>query len=291
MALHDAMRDGLVQMSRPPIQQQPSQGLAPRPTQLLSPIPQSRDAQHLQLTPNHQNWAPNPNMEINQSQAANTIPLPTFAMVTEGFALQPRNNPHGFFSCTGHQPPQRNLAGMQITNLWQHMDPPQFGLHAYKQDAGPSNLKIPSAEHQTHHQACELGNNNIPSPEHSIFGETSAERNIRHVNGLVIKVTELQSCQGQWYIKNTPLSMFKWFEGFNPRSNKPSKVPTWVDFPDLPVEFYPWLEKLGATLGEVLGQKGHLIKHCPDLVSKEPEKDVTGEPDRNFQQVQKKNTI
>ncbi|MCO5609103.1 hypothetical protein L7F22_063325 [Adiantum nelumboides] len=60
---------------------------------------------------------------------------------------------------------------------------------------------------------------------------------------------------GQWLIKNTPISVFKWYEGFNPRGDKPTKVPVWVDFPNLPVDFYPWLKDIGKFLGTVLGQK------------------------------------
>ncbi|MCO5607678.1 hypothetical protein L7F22_061876 [Adiantum nelumboides] len=61
--------------------------------------------------------------------------------------------------------------------------------------------------------------------------------------------------EGQWLIKNTPISFFKWFKGFNPKGEKPTKLPVWVDFPDLPVEFYPWLSKIGSMVGKVLGQK------------------------------------
>ncbi|MCO5595985.1 hypothetical protein L7F22_050037 [Adiantum nelumboides] len=61
--------------------------------------------------------------------------------------------------------------------------------------------------------------------------------------------------EGQWLIKNTPISFFKWHKGFNPRGDKPTRVPVWVDFPDLPVEFYSWLGKLGNSVGKVLGQK------------------------------------
>ncbi|MCO5600238.1 hypothetical protein L7F22_054348 [Adiantum nelumboides] len=60
---------------------------------------------------------------------------------------------------------------------------------------------------------------------------------------------------GQWLIRNTPISVFKWYEGFNPRGDKPTKVPVWVDFPNLLVDFYPWLKDLGSYLGTVLGQK------------------------------------
>ncbi|MCO5564995.1 hypothetical protein L7F22_018665 [Adiantum nelumboides] len=61
--------------------------------------------------------------------------------------------------------------------------------------------------------------------------------------------------EGQCLIKNTPISFFKWHKGFNPRGAKPTRVPVWVDFLDLPVEFYPWLGKLGNSLGKVFGQK------------------------------------
>ncbi|MCO5572207.1 hypothetical protein L7F22_025959 [Adiantum nelumboides] len=60
---------------------------------------------------------------------------------------------------------------------------------------------------------------------------------------------------GQWLIKNTPISFFKWFKGFNPKREKPTKIPVWVDFPDLLVEYYPWLSKIGGAVGKVLGQK------------------------------------
>ncbi|MCO5559353.1 hypothetical protein L7F22_012952 [Adiantum nelumboides] len=58
----------------------------------------------------------------------------------------------------------------------------------------------------------------------------------------------------QWLIRNTPMSFFKWFKGFNPKGEKPTKIPVWVDFPDLPVEFYPKLNKIGNVVGKVLGQ-------------------------------------
>ncbi|MCO5558082.1 hypothetical protein L7F22_011658 [Adiantum nelumboides] len=126
---------------------------------------------------------------------------------------------------------------------------------------------------------------------------------------------------GQWFIRNTSLSVFKWYEGFNPRGDKPSRVPVWVDFLDLPVDFYQWLEQMGGQLGIVLGQKvegginpkwdpqllieidlrnlpnacfncmtqGHLIRNCPDLLPKEPEKDKMNKDANSFQQVQRKN--
>ncbi|MCO5609140.1 hypothetical protein L7F22_063362 [Adiantum nelumboides] len=44
--------------------------------------------------------------------------------------------------------------------------------------------------------------------------------------------------EGQWLIKNTPISFFKWFKGFNRKGEKPTKISVWVDFPDLSVKFY-----------------------------------------------------
>ncbi|MCO5559112.1 hypothetical protein L7F22_012704 [Adiantum nelumboides] len=61
--------------------------------------------------------------------------------------------------------------------------------------------------------------------------------------------------EGQWLIRNTLVSFFKSFKGFNPKGEKPTKIPVWVDFPYLPVEFYPWLNKIGNVVGKVLGQK------------------------------------
>ncbi|MCO5562061.1 hypothetical protein L7F22_015687 [Adiantum nelumboides] len=61
--------------------------------------------------------------------------------------------------------------------------------------------------------------------------------------------------RGQWIIKSTPLSFFKWHRGFDPRGDKPLCIPIWVDFPDLPVDYYPWLKNLGAKIRKALGQK------------------------------------
>ncbi|MCO5577280.1 hypothetical protein L7F22_031107 [Adiantum nelumboides] len=51
---------------------------------------------------------------------------------------------------------------------------------------------------------------------------------------------------GQWLIRNTPLTVFSWYPGFIPRGPKPTRIPTWVDFPDLPIELYPWLKSIGT---------------------------------------------
>ncbi|MCO5580828.1 hypothetical protein L7F22_034701 [Adiantum nelumboides] len=64
--------------------------------------------------------------------------------------------------------------------------------------------------------------------------------------------------EGQWLIKNTPNSFFKWHKGFNPRGEKPTRVPVWVDFPDLPMEFYPWLGKLDNSVVKIAKQEAKL---------------------------------
>ncbi|MCO5600611.1 hypothetical protein L7F22_054726 [Adiantum nelumboides] len=61
--------------------------------------------------------------------------------------------------------------------------------------------------------------------------------------------------QGQWLMRNTPISVFKWYIWFNPKGPKPSKAPVWVDFIDLPVDLYPWLKLIGSFVGRVLGQR------------------------------------
>ncbi|MCO5548711.1 hypothetical protein L7F22_002171 [Adiantum nelumboides] len=61
--------------------------------------------------------------------------------------------------------------------------------------------------------------------------------------------------QGQWILTNTPISMFNWYLGFNPKGPKPTKSPVWVDFVDLHVELYPLLKHIGSYVGRVLGQR------------------------------------
>ncbi|MCO5551255.1 hypothetical protein L7F22_004754 [Adiantum nelumboides] len=74
--------------------------------------------------------------------------------------------------------------------------------------------------------------------------------------------------EGQWLIKSTPISFFKWFKGFNPKGEKPTKIPVCVDFPDLPVEFFPWLSSIGNVVG-----KGHqLLTNKEETNNKEPNK-------------------
>ncbi|MCO5574922.1 hypothetical protein L7F22_028717 [Adiantum nelumboides] len=112
---------------------------------------------------------------------------------------------------------------------------------------------------------------------------------------------------GQWLIRNTPLTVFSWYPDFNPRGRKPTRIPTWVDFTDLPIELYPWLKSTGTWVGRVLGQRSrggfipkwdpqllievdirHLIKDCPDLKSTENPK--ANEKEEGFQTVTRKNS-
>ncbi|MCO5607427.1 hypothetical protein L7F22_061623 [Adiantum nelumboides] len=76
--------------------------------------------------------------------------------------------------------------------------------------------------------------------------------------------------QGQWLIRNTPISIFNWYMGFNPKGRKPTKAPVWVDFvADLPIELYPWLKPVGNSLGRVLGQRSRGVinpKFDPQLL-------------------------
>ncbi|MCO5572602.1 hypothetical protein L7F22_026359 [Adiantum nelumboides] len=61
--------------------------------------------------------------------------------------------------------------------------------------------------------------------------------------------------QGQWLIRNTPISVFNWYIGFNPKGPKPFKAPVWVAFINLPIELYPWIKPIGNSLIRVLGQR------------------------------------
>lgn len=58
---------------------------------------------------------------------------------------------------------------------------------------------------------------------------------------------------GQWMLKNSPLYLFKWPPGFNPGEGNKVKYPVWVEFPDLPFQYYPNLKTLAKPLGRVLG--------------------------------------
>lgn len=41
--------------------------------------------------------------------------------------------------------------------------------------------------------------------------------------------------QGIWLLRKSPLILNPWTRGFNPKGERPTIVPFWVDFPDLPL--------------------------------------------------------
>ena len=61
--------------------------------------------------------------------------------------------------------------------------------------------------------------------------------------------------KGTWLFKNYPLLLQPWTRYFNPRGPRSTVMPVWVDFPDLPLQFYPWLKEIGSQLGVVKGHK------------------------------------
>ncbi|MCO5581992.1 hypothetical protein L7F22_035881 [Adiantum nelumboides] len=112
---------------------------------------------------------------------------------------------------------------------------------------------------------------------------------------------------GQWLMRNTPILVFNWYIGFNPKGPKPSKAPIWVDFIDLPVEFKDliYTVPIQDSNGKVLhNQKvvyktlpnacfncmkvGHFIKDCPDLKPNPPPSENVQEKKEEFQTVAKK---
>lgn len=58
---------------------------------------------------------------------------------------------------------------------------------------------------------------------------------------------------GQWVIRSSPLCLFKWTPDFKPEGNNQIRYPVWVEFPDLPFQYYPILNHLAEPLGKVLG--------------------------------------
>ena len=58
---------------------------------------------------------------------------------------------------------------------------------------------------------------------------------------------------GTWLFKNSPLLLQAWTRDFNPRGARSSIIPVWVDFPEMPLQFYPWLKELGSQLGKSQG--------------------------------------
>lgn len=58
---------------------------------------------------------------------------------------------------------------------------------------------------------------------------------------------------GQWVIRSSPLSLFKWYKDFNPEVSALVNYPVWVELPNLPMHYQSHLAEIGAALGKVLG--------------------------------------
>lgn len=58
---------------------------------------------------------------------------------------------------------------------------------------------------------------------------------------------------GEWVIRNSPLSLFKWFPYFKPEGGNQVKYPVWVELPDLSFQYYTILKSLDEPLGKVWG--------------------------------------
>lgn len=61
--------------------------------------------------------------------------------------------------------------------------------------------------------------------------------------------------QGIWLLWICLMIFHPWTKGFKSRKGKPFSVPIWVDFLDLPLQFFPWMKDIGSQLGKVKGHK------------------------------------
>lgn len=83
---------------------------------------------------------------------------------------------------------------------------------------------------------------------------TQALRNNTYIFLMKTPEMALQAlAAGQWMLRNSPLCLFKWHPGFKPGGGNKVKSPIWVEFPDLPFQYYPILKTLAEPLGRVLG--------------------------------------
>ena len=55
--------------------------------------------------------------------------------------------------------------------------------------------------------------------------------------------------------RNSPFCLFRWSKELNPSGQKPTTCPVWVELPNLPFIFYPWIKKITEPLGKVLGTR------------------------------------
>lgn len=84
--------------------------------------------------------------------------------------------------------------------------------------------------------------------------QTQALRNNSYIFLMKTPEMALQAiAAGQWMVRNSPMGLFKWYPGFKLEGGNHIKYPVWVEFPDLPYQYYPILKKLAEPLGKVLG--------------------------------------
>ncbi|MCO5607812.1 hypothetical protein L7F22_062013 [Adiantum nelumboides] len=80
---------------------------------------------------------------------------------------------------------------------------------------------------------------------------------------------------GQWVIRSSPVSLFRWNKDFNLERSALVNYPVWVEFPNLPMHYHSHLAELGSSLGKVLGgrQKSNYV---PSWHPQAKEKDAEG---------------
>ncbi|MCO5569529.1 hypothetical protein L7F22_023243 [Adiantum nelumboides] len=66
---------------------------------------------------------------------------------------------------------------------------------------------------------------------------------------------------GQWVIRSSPLSLFRWNKDVNAERSALVNYPVWVEFPNLPMHYHSHLAEIGSSLGKVLGgrQKSNYV--------------------------------
>ena len=55
--------------------------------------------------------------------------------------------------------------------------------------------------------------------------------------------------------RHIPFYMMRWSKDFNLEGPKPTAYPVWVELPNLPIHFSPWIKSILSPLGNVLGTK------------------------------------
>ncbi|MCO5612792.1 hypothetical protein L7F22_067062 [Adiantum nelumboides] len=66
---------------------------------------------------------------------------------------------------------------------------------------------------------------------------------------------------GQWVIRSSPLSLFRWNKDFNPERSALVNYSVWVEFPNLLMHYHSHLAEIGSSLRKVLGgrQKSNYV--------------------------------